>query len=223
MTDAQAVVAHLARLALVALLAGMLWRGRVRYCWAFFAYVLAVLVGNTLVSLWPSRFFTPAFWVAKQGVHDILKAAIALELAWRAFRAFPGALRTARVVLLALLAVSTAALAAVGPRSTYAVVWEWQPGVATASLWLLTATALMVVWYQVPLIPWQRAIMMGLAVYLLVFVTLLGLLGRRGWAVGPVVAGLEALAYLALVGFWAWLAWRRDAAGWAARTQDVAA
>ena len=52
-------------------------------------------------------------------------------------------------------------------------VWEWQPGVATAALWLLTATALLVVWYQVPLHDWQRAIMLGLAPYLLVFVTLL--------------------------------------------------
>ena len=52
-------------------------------------------------------------------------------------------------------------------------VWEWQPGVATAALWLLTATALLVVWYQVPVHDWQRAIMLGLAPYLLVFVTLL--------------------------------------------------
>ena len=59
--------------------------------------------------------------------------------------------------------------------------WEWQPGVATAALWLLTATALLVVWYQVPVHDWQRAIMLGLAPYLLVFVTLIGLLQRHGW------------------------------------------
>jgi hypothetical protein len=212
MTEAQVLVAHAARLALVVLLAGMVWRGRLRQCWALGAYVMAALVGNTLVSLWPSRFYTPAFWVAKQGVYDILKAAIALELAWRAFRAFPGALRTARLVLLVLLGLSTVSLAAVPTRPSYAVVWEWQPGVVTAGLWLLTATALMVVWYQVPLTGWQRAIMMGLAVYLLVFVTLLGLLKTRGWALGPFVATAETLAYLALVVFWAWLAWRRDAA-----------
>ena len=44
------------------------------------------------------RFFTPSFWVLKQGVYDVLKMAIALELALRAFVAFPGAARTARVV-----------------------------------------------------------------------------------------------------------------------------
>jgi hypothetical protein len=216
MTEAQALVAHTARLALVVLLAGMVWRGRLRQCWAFGAYVIAALVGNTLVSLWPTRFLTPEFWVAKQGVYDILKAAVALELAWRAFRSFPGALRAARLVLLVLLGLSSVSLAAVPTRPAYAVVWEWQPGVATAALWLLTATALMVVWYQVPLSRWQRAIMIGLAVYLLVFVTLLGLLKSRGWALGTFVSTLEATAYLALVAGWAWLAWRRDAAAPAA-------
>lgn len=210
MSDSQVIVAHVVRLVLLVLLAGMLWRRRVRHCWAFAAYVLAALLGNTLVSLWPARFYTPAFWVVKQGVYDALKTAIALELAWRAFRAFPGALRTARLVLLALLAVSTFALAVLSPTASYEAVWKWQPGVATAALWLLTATALMVVWYQVPLSGWQRAIMLGLAPYLLVFVTLLDLLGRRGWAIGGLVATAETLAYLALVTFWAWAAWRRD-------------
>jgi hypothetical protein len=212
MTEAQVVVAHVSRLLLVVLLAGILWRERVRQCLAFVAYVIAALLGNTLVSLWPSRFYTPEFWVAKQGVYDILKAAIALELGWRAFRAFPGALRTARLVLLVLLGLSTVLLAAVPTRPAYAVVWEWQSGVATAALWLLTATALMVVWYQVPLSSWVRAIMMGMAVYLLVFVTLLGLLAREGWGLGTFVATVEAASYLALVAYWAWRAWRREPA-----------
>jgi hypothetical protein len=222
MTDVQALVLHASRLALVALLAGMVWRVRVRQCLAFGAYVIAVLLGNTLVWLWPSRCFTPEFWVMKQGVYDILKAAVALELAWRAFRAFPGALRTARLVLLALLGMSSVALAVVPTRPAYAVVWEWQPAVATAGLWLLTATALMVVWYQVPLNGWQRAIMLGLAVYLLVFVTLLGLLKSRGWALGTFVATAEATVYLALVAYWAWLAWRRDPAAVAAELDRAA-
>jgi cell division protein FtsW (lipid II flippase) len=137
--------------------------------------------------------------------------AIALELAWRAFGAFPGALRTARRVLLTLLALSTVSLVATGPRS-YTTLWEWQPAVTTAALWLLTATALMVVWYQVPVSDWERAIMLGMSVYLLVFVALLGLLGRHGWAFGPLVSIVETLSYLALLAFWNRVAWRRDAA-----------
>ena len=212
MSDLQLLVAHAAKLALLALLAGIVWRGRARLCWSFALYVLAILLGNVLVSIWPSRFFTPSFWVLKQGVYDALKMAVALELAWRAFDVFPGAARTARAVIPALLALSTLALSVLTPASSYMTVWDWQPRVATAALWLLTATALMVVWYQVPVHEWQRAIMLGLAPYLLVFVALLGLLRRHGWAFLEPITTAETVAYLGLVLFWTWAAWRGDAA-----------
>lgn len=210
MSDLQLLVAHLVKLGLVALLAGMVLRGRLGLCWAFGAYVLAILVGNTLVTLWPERFYAPTFWVLKQGVYDALKVAVAIELAWRAFAAFPGAWHTSRVVLVALLAVSTLSLAWLTPGSSYEGFWQWQPSVVTAAVWLLTATALLVVFYQVPIGDWQRAIMLGLAAYLLVFVTLLNLLRRHGWALRAEVGLVDSLAYLGLVLFWAHAAWRRD-------------
>jgi hypothetical protein len=212
MSDFQLLVAHAAKLALLALLAGIVWRGRAGLCWSFGLYVLAILLGNTLATIWPSRFLNPSFWVLKQGVYDALKMAVALELAWRAFGAFPGAARTARAVIPALLALSTLALAVLTPASSYMTVWDWQPRVATAALWLLTATALMVVWYQVPVHEWQRAIMLGLAPYLLVFVGLFGLLRRHGWAFLEPIATADAIAYLGLVLFWTWAAWRGDVA-----------
>jgi hypothetical protein len=212
MTDSQTVVAHAAKLVLLVVLAGVLWRGRVRHCWAFAIYLVVALAGNILASVWPSQFHTTSFWIVKQRVYDALKAAIALELAWRTFRAFPGALRTARRVLLGLLATSTAGIAMLRSTPSVENLWEWQPRVTTAALWLLTATALLVVWYQVPVSDWQRAIMLGFAVYLVVFVALLNLLGRRGWTIGVPVATAEAVAYLALVTFWAWATWRRDPA-----------
>jgi hypothetical protein len=212
MTALQILIAHAAKVALLALLAGILWRGRARQCWSFLAYVLAILLGNILVSFWPSRFFTPSFWVLKQGVYDALKMAIALELAWRAFGAFPGAMRTARAVILTLLGLSTVTLAVLTPSSSFRTLWEWQPGTSAAALWLLTATAVLVVWYQVPVHEWQRAIMLGLAPYLLVFVALLGLLQRHGWMAKKPIATAETLAYLGLILFWTWAAWRREAA-----------
>jgi hypothetical protein len=211
MTDLQLVVAHAAKLALLALIAGIVWRGRARLCWSFALYAVVTLLGNVLVSFWPARFLTPSFWVVKQGVYDVLKMAIALELAFRAFAAFPGAARTARAVVLVLLGLSTLVLAFVTPISSYRTLWVWQPSVATAALWLLAATALMVVWYQVPVHDFQRAIMLGLAPYLLVFVALLGLLQRQGWGAWQPIATLGTLAYLGLVVFWAWAAWRVDA------------
>jgi len=75
----------------------------------------------------------------------------------------------------------------------------------------VSATALLVVFYQVPIGNWQRAIMLGLAPYLLVFVTALSMLRRHGWAVRDGASLLDALAYLGVVLFWAWAAWRKDA------------
>jgi hypothetical protein len=212
MSGLQLAFAHATKIALLALLAGILVRGRARLCWSFAVYVFAVLLGNTLVTVWPGRFYTEEFWVVKQGVYDVLKVAIALELAHRAFGAFPGALRTARRVLLAVLVLSTVLLAMLTPRSSYETLWEWQPSVATSAVWLLTATALLVVWYQIPIHDWPRAIMLGLAPYLLVVVTLMGLLKRHGWEFRSELGILDSLAYAALLVFWTWAAWRPEVA-----------
>jgi hypothetical protein len=210
MSEAQWVVAQLVKVALLALLVAMAMRGRFGVCWSFTLYVAAILVGNSLATLWPHRFYTPAFWVLKQGVYDLLKIAVGIELAWRAFSAFPGAWRVARVVILLLLTSSTVALAWLTPRSMYRNLWDWQPGVVTAAVWLLTGVALLVVLYQIPIGDWQRAIVLGLAPYLLVSVTLMNIWQRRGWQAREGIGLLDSFAYLALVLFWVHAAWRQE-------------
>jgi hypothetical protein len=212
MTSLNLVLAHAVKLALLVTIAGVLARGRARQCWGFPCYVVIVLLANSLVSFWPGRFHTPEAWVAFQAIYDLLKMAIVLELAWRSFSLFPGALRSARAVLLMLLVASTVAIAFLTPPSSYATVWDFQPSIVAGTLWLLTATALLVVWYQIPVHDWQRAIMLGFAPYLLVFVVALDMLRRHGWSAGPAAGLLDQAGYLALVAFWAWAAWRRDPA-----------
>jgi len=107
MTSLNLALAHAVKLALLVAFAGVLVRGRARQCWAFPAYLATVLVANSLGSFWPARFHTPQAWVVFQGAYDLLKMVVVLELAWRAFAVFPGAMRSARVVLLLLLAAST--------------------------------------------------------------------------------------------------------------------
>jgi len=207
MSDLQLLVAHLVKLAIVAAIAGMLVRSRIGLCWSFALYLLVILVGNSLVTLVPHRFFTHSFWMVKQVAYDVLKVAVAIELAWRTFRAFPAAWRTARAVLLTLIAGSSLWLAWLTPHS-YSSLWDWQPSAVTASVWLFTATALLVVRYQVPIGDWPRSIILGFALYLLFSVSLIGILRRHGWGVRYEVDLLDALAYLALTTFWAWAAWR---------------
>jgi hypothetical protein len=212
MSELQLLIAQLVKLGLIVLLVGMMWRGRAALCWSFTFYVVAIMIGNGLVTLAPDRFYTPSFWVLKQGAYDLLKTVTAVELAWRAFHAFPGAWRTARIVLVGLLVTSTLTLAWLTPRSSYYTLWEWQPSVATAAVWLFTTVALLVVLYQIPIGEWQRAIVLGFAPYQLVFVSVLSILKRHGWQVRAEVGVLDALAYLAVVLYWTRAAWRSDPA-----------
>lgn len=212
MTGLSLAIAHAVKLALLAGLVGVFARGRARLCWAFPAYVLTALVTNCLVSFWPASFHTPSAWVVIQASFDFLKMLLVLELAWRAFAVFPGALRSARIALSALLAGTTTLIVLFTPPESYNTMWNYQSSVETGTLWLLTATALLVVWYQIPVHDWQRAIMLGLAPYLLVFVLSLDMLRRHGWAAAGPAGLLDQLAYLALTSFWAWAAWRRDSA-----------
>jgi len=212
MSDLQLLIAHLVKAAIVAALAGMYVRGRIGHCWSFGLYLIVILVCNSLVTLAPQRFFTHSFWMFKQAAYDVLKVAVAIELAWRAFRAFPAAWRTARTVLLTLVAASSLWLAWLTPRS-YTTLWEWQPSAVTASVWLFTATALLVVRYQVPIGDWPRSIILGFALYLLLSVTLIGVLRRHGWGVVYEVDLADTVAYLVLVTVWAWAAWRQPEPG----------
>lgn len=212
MVGVQSVTASAVRVVLIALLAVIVWRRRLSQCQSLPLYLVAALAGNLLVTLWPARFYTSWFFVYKQAAYDLLKMAIALELAYRALRSFPGAWRTARLALLLVLASSTLMLALLTPRSSYERIWEWQPAVVTAGVWLITTTALLVVWYRVPVRDWQRAILLGLAPYQIVSVTLIDLLRRSGWGLRVEVGLLGSLAFLALLLYWTWAALRRDEA-----------
>jgi hypothetical protein len=208
MSGPQLVLAHASKIVMLALLAGMIWRGRLGQCWAFSGYVAAALTGNALVSISPERFYTPAFWMQKQAVYETLKFLIGLELAYRALSAFPGTWRTARVVFPCLLAITTLLLAWVTPRASYETVWSWQPSISAASVWALTGTALIVTWYGLPIGRWQRAIMLGLSPYMLTVSITWGL-HRHGWTF-EWAGRADSITWLALMTFWAYVAWRRD-------------
>jgi hypothetical protein len=53
-------------------------------------------------------------------------------------------------------------------------------------------------------------IVFGFALYMLVFVTLMNLLERRGWQVKQQVALLDSIAFVGLILFWTHAAWRQE-------------
>jgi hypothetical protein len=197
---------------LLATLAGLVKRGRLHLCWSFPIYALIVLGCDMATVLWRDRFYTPEFWMIRQALFDAAKVTIAVELAYRVVRAFPGARRTARVSALALLTFSTAVIVAGPWAAGYVSMAEWQPRMVFGVVSLFTLTALVVLWYNLPVQPWHRALIMGFTGYLLVFTVLLNVLHAKGWQVAHWLGVLDAFAYLALTVWWAHASWAPDVA-----------
>jgi hypothetical protein len=213
MTASQVLIAHAVKILVLLTLAGIIARRRWRLCWSFTAYLVIILVCNSLVSFWPERFYQPHFWMVRTALYDALKVAIAIELAYRTFQAFPGARATVRRVLFALLVASSVALMAVPAKPSYiAALGEWEPRVLTATIWLLNALAVVVIWYRVPIHAYHKAILLGFVPYLLVFTILLRLLRHYGWDILPVIQATEPAAYMLLMGWWARAAWEPELA-----------
>ncbi len=215
MTSWQVLVAHAVKVLVLVALAGIVARHRARLCWSFVAYLSTIVVSNTLISVWPDTFFVPSFYLLKQALYDCLRLAIAVELAYRTFQAFPGAQSTARRVVFALLTVTSVALIGVpsglsnGSPGLYdTALKEWEPRVMTGTIWLMNGVALLVIWYRVPIQAYHKAILLGFVAYLLTFTTLLRLLQIYDWDVLPIIQSTEPAAFFVLVGWWAWAAWQ---------------
>ena len=210
MTEFQLAVAHATKLALLLALVGLFVRRRQAACWSFTVYLAVVLTCNCLVSFWPRTFWVYDFWIRKQAAYDILKLAIAVELGFRAFRAFPGAAAAARVVGLVVLCAAGLLIAASAapfhPRRTL----DWLTATSTATIWVFAAVALLVLWFRVPVSRIHRAILLGFVPYLAVFTVLTGLLQRHGWAAYSWFTVSETYVYLFLVSWWAVSSWHRE-------------
>jgi len=195
--------------ALALALAGLAARRRLALCWSFVPYALAIIVCGNLATLWPARFYNAQFWLFKQTLYDVAKVAIALELAWRVLRAFPGAQRVARRWT-TLLLLGTTALIVLGPPRVYLTMPQWQPRILLGIAWLFTLLAVVVLWYRLPVHVWHRALLLGFSAYLLVFTVLLQILRMHGWTPARWVGLADGGAYLMLTCLWAFSAWRLE-------------
>jgi hypothetical protein len=206
----QAVFASLTCLAVAGTLAGLVKSGRARHCLSFVVYLTVLLTCETLTVVWPADFYVAEFWMRKQAVYDVLRTVVALEMAWRVVRSFPGALRTARWSALALLVGAIAVLATGPHKARYDVIFTWQPRVVACTALLFTLTALLVAWYHLPIRVIHRAVMGGFAIYSAFFATMFGLLKRWGWEMRLVTNAIDSLALLAVILWWMRTAWARE-------------
>lgn len=212
MSPEQILVAHVVKALVFFGLAGILVRRRAHLCWSFVAYLVTVLVYNSLVTFWPEYFFKQWVSILGLGLFDALGMGIAVELGYRTFQAFPRAQATARRLLFIVLFATSVALIGIPIASTYGqVLYDWQPRVLTGTIWVMNGLAVLITWYRVPVHAYHKAILLGFVPYLLVFTTLLSLMKQWGSGFLPYVQALEPLAFMLLMGFWAWSSWREEA------------
>ncbi len=199
--------------ALAVVLAGVLVRARYRVWYLFALFVALTLAFALMTALWRSRFYTTGFWQAKETALNFVRFAMALELAYRTFRAFPGALATLRLTLLiVLVATLVAVLAVSGPSDYESFLANLHPRVLNGSVWLFSTIAALILWYRLPVDPFHKAVLLSYVPYLIVFsltMNVLGALGRAGWERAWALQYVNQLAYLALLVHWARAAWRR--------------
>lgn len=209
MTGLDLLLAHGIKLGTLAVLLGLFVRHRAHLCWSFIGYLAWGLVCNSLVSFWPDRFYNPAFYMIMQGVLDAFKLAIAAELTYRTFRAFPGAAARVRILLAPVFLVPVLFVSKLPTGTSYE---EWVrlflPQMQTGVIWIMTAITLVIAWYRVPVHAMHRAILIGFAAYLLIFTTLLNVLRDFGFEhVRAFLSVADGYAYLFLLSGWAYAAW----------------
>jgi hypothetical protein len=210
MTVGQLVFGWIGVLLQFALLAILITRRHYRRLPFFTLFVGGVGVSNAIVGL----HYTWETWMLHQVVAAALRFAVALELTYCIFGAFPAAAITARRVMLVILLITAAtAIAMATPSAAYTRVHaESIPRLASAAIWMLTALAGLLLWYRLPLAPLPRAILMGYAPYLLIFtigISLLfdsGMQHLRSW-----VGYVDTLSFHALILYWCTVAWRTAA------------
>jgi len=209
----QFAVALAVKIGLAVVLVGVLRHGLHRRCWSLLVYVLAVLIygsaeltGVILYNVegleWPRWLWSWDFWNFQQTAFELLNMAVAVELGVRVVTAFPGTWRLTRGLLGAALFTTTAAVTLSGAPQ--------HPLLATGAIWLFAAVSLVVILFNLPLHAWYRALLSGFVPYLFVFSTLTSIFTRRGYELAETLGKIDQVAFLVLVAWLAYAAWRGE-------------
>lgn len=200
----------------VVVLVGLVHRARSRRAW-----LLPVYIGVTALTeaLWLLRSNARSwdYWALKELLLTLLMAAVAVEISVRVFAHLPGARRHAwgalvLVLVGTLLAVWQAPGVAGGLVAgtwRYVLVVQVLPRLAIGSVLLCVATLAVMAYYRVPLDPLHRAVLFGLALYLLLYAGPMASAATN--EVGRfVMYNVTPVVYLAVLAMWAYVAWKAE-------------
>jgi len=185
-------------------------RGRLRHS-VFFAAYMATVVFGVLIAIRPD-FYNWRQWLIWQTVQVALKVGILLELGTHIFSPFPGALATMRgAVVVLLLATTVGAFISLqaGVETLPDFALRAVPVTSQGVAWGYALLLALAIWFMVPLDSWRKAILGGMAVYMMAFTVVLEIVSRWRGMRRP-VSNLNMGAYVLLLVYWNWAAWRPD-------------
>jgi hypothetical protein len=147
-----------------ALLVAVLRARRYRYCYAFVAYLVALL-GVSVIGF----FFSAAVyrswveWAIKEYIYALTRLAVVAEVVLLVFRALPRARFRAVMVLLTAAAVLAIALSRpYDMRNAYALAVDLTGRFSYPTVWTLIAALGLVAWHRVPLHHLHKALLHGM-------------------------------------------------------------
>jgi len=195
---------------MLAILVGVYWRRLYRVGRVFPVYVAAVLAGDVVVTVC-RECFTWKFWLIKETTYAVLLFAMAVELSRLVFQAFPGALATARrVLLVSLILILVAVLSVYTSPGNPPWVQEASQRVMNGTALLFAALWGLILWYHLPVHPFHLAIVQGIVPYLLVSTVLLRLLAMSGVESREWTGLADSCAYVLMLLYWLRAVWRHD-------------
>jgi hypothetical protein len=202
---------------MTAVLLGLFLRERWRLSIFLVAYLLAGLVEIVLTSCWPERFWGQRSYMACQGLEDLLKLGIALEVAWRTFRFFSGARDVASGLAGAILALTAATallapVAAPNPDPYVIALTIVTPRVQCGVLWVMVATLAVALWFRVPIHPFHIVLLTSFVICLAFYLGLMTILASGFNQLREYVAVLGQVVWQLAAAAWAYAAWRPDGA-----------
>jgi hypothetical protein len=196
---------------LAVILAGLVHRRLFRLCYAFAAYVGLVLAAETLIFLWPDRFWVWPFFTAKETTYGGLKLAILLEITALTYQVFPSARAAVRRLLLGVMLLILGLLTIGIPAGAdFAdLVRELLRRLAQGTAMAYLATWSLLLWYRLPLHHLHRAILRGLVPYLTLYAASRTIM-LSDWNERRVLVNVvEMVAYALVLAYWAWEVWRK--------------
>jgi hypothetical protein len=209
MSPAQSLILYTGLVLQVILLAGLVRHEHWRRGPVFTIYIGAFFVTQGLIGIAPQRFYNWQFWLLHLTIVSTLRFGVALELAHRLFRGFPGASASAWNAMLVLIVITSVAVVSVDTADAdyEKITGVIVPRIAHGTAWILTALCALVLWYRLPLAAMDRAILLGLTPYLLVFTVTMSLLSTVGWQIREQSGFANTFAFMLLMGYWARVAW----------------